>query len=86
MGIISTLSDTLSGVAAGDADTADATADDGTGEPSQGAYWCDDCDVRVRNIAVEEQGLDRDADGTPMCPDCAETMRFERSHADACAC
>ena len=56
------------------------------GEQSAGAYWCDDCGVRVRDISVEAEDLSTDADGTPECPDCGEPMRFERSHADGCAC
>jgi hypothetical protein len=58
---------------------------DGSKEASEGAYWCDDCAVRVRDVVVDEEGLDRE-DGTPLCPDCGEPMRFERSHADGCAC
>ncbi|MDH5021035.1 hypothetical protein [Halobacterium rubrum] len=57
-----------------------------SGEQSAGAYWCDDCGVRVRDVDVEDEGLSMDADDTPECPDCGEAMRFERSHADGCAC
>jgi len=35
--------------------------------------------------SVESEGLDHD-DGTPRCPDCGSAMRFERPHADGCAC
>jgi len=81
MGIISTLSDALSSsVGSKTAATDDASAE------SKGAYWCDDCDVRVRDVEVAARGLDHDDDGTPHCPDCGEAMRFERSHADGCAC
>lgn len=77
MGIIDTVSSALS--------SSTDSGDDAT-ETSEGAYWCDDCDVRVRDVAVDEEGLARDADGTPLCPDCGTDMRFERSHADGCAC
>jgi len=61
---------------------------DGVEETTQsdGAYWCDDCGVRVRDVDVEDEGLDLGDDGTPECPECGESMRFERSHADDCAC
>ena len=44
---------------------------------SKGAYWCDDCGVRIRDV---------DLDGEPVCPDCGEEMRFERSAGRDCAC
>ncbi|MFB6068634.1 MAG: hypothetical protein ABEJ90_01745 [Halobacterium sp.] len=76
MGLISTVSSALS-----------PDADDATdSESSNGAYWCDDCDVRVRDVDVADEGLDSDGDGTPLCPDCGDAMRFERNHADGCAC
>lgn len=47
---------------------------------SKGAYWCDDCDVRVRDVDVE-------GEEPPDCPDCGDEMRFERSAASTgCAC
>lgn len=50
------------------------------GEESKGAYWCHDCDERVRDVDVE-------GDGTPDCPQCGEAMEFERSAASTgCAC
>lgn len=55
-------------------------------EQSDGAYWCDDCGVRVRDVDVDDDGLALADDGTPECPDCGDEMRFERSHADDCAC
>lgn len=76
MGII----DAVSSAFAPDTDTAEAS------EQSDGAYWCDDCGVRVRDVAVDEEGLDRDAAGTPLCPDCGESMRFERATGSSCAC
>ncbi|MFB6106250.1 MAG: hypothetical protein ABEJ70_04680 [Halobacteriaceae archaeon] len=53
----------------------------GTGRAeSAGAYWCDDCDVRVRDVDVT-------GDPPPSCPDCGDEMRFERSAATTgCAC
>lgn len=81
MGIISTLSDTLSApVGSKTTETDEASAE------STGAYWCDDCGVRIRDIEVAEHGLNHDAEDMPQCPDCGESMRFERSHADGCAC
>lgn len=44
---------------------------------SVGAYWCDDCGVRVRDVEL---------DGDPDCPECGEEMRFERSTGRSCAC
>ncbi|PSQ17675.1 hypothetical protein BRD00_06970 [Halobacteriales archaeon QS_8_69_26] len=47
---------------------------------SKGAYWCDDCDVRIRDVDVE-------GEEPPSCPDCGDEMRFERSAASTgCAC
>lgn len=80
MGIVSTIEAALTGESAG------AEGSDGTEAESTGAYWCDDCSVRVRDVDVEAERLDRDDEGTPVCPDCGASMRFERSHADGCAC
>ena len=44
---------------------------------SEGAYWCDDCGVRIRDVDLE---------GEPVCPDCGAEMRFERSTGRNCAC
>lgn len=44
---------------------------------SEGAYWCDDCAVRIRDVDLE---------GDPVCPDCGTEMRFERSAGRDCAC
>ncbi|EMA34194.1 hypothetical protein [Haloarcula japonica] len=52
---------------------AKARPDDG----SKGAYWCDDCGVRIRDVELE---------GEPVCPDCGEEMRFERAAGRDCAC
>ncbi len=53
----------------------------GGGEPvSEGAYWCNDCGVRVRDVDV-------DGDDEPTCPECGDAMAFERSAASTgCAC
>ena len=53
---------------------------------SSGAYWCDDCGVRVRDGEVEREGLDVADDGTPLCPGCGEPLRFERAAGTGCAC
>lgn len=46
-----------------------------------GAYWCDDCSVRD---PVTDDEVD---DGSRLCPDCGEPMRFERSpDSGDCAC
>ena len=74
MGLLGTVSSALSG---GDADG---------GTDAGGAYWCDDCAVRVREAAVDDEGLARAGDETPLCPDCGDAMRFERNLADGCAC
>ena len=44
---------------------------------SAGAYWCDDCGVRIRDVELE---------GEPVCPDCGAEMRFERATGGDCAC
>ncbi len=49
-------------------------------DSSEGAYWCHDCDQRVRDV-------DHDGEAPPACPDCGEEMAFERSVDSAgCAC
>lgn len=80
MGIVSTIEDALTGESEGVDESA------GTDTKSTGAYWCDDCGVRIRDVDVEAKELDHDDEGTPTCPDCGASMRFERSHADGCAC
>lgn len=57
---------------------------DADGETSQGAYWCDDCGVRIRDVDLDVDPAD---DGTPTCPECGDEMRFERSAGSTgCAC
>lgn len=75
--------DTLTDVVEASTQRAPETAGD---DGSEGAYWCDDCGVRVRDVAVDEEGFDRDADGVPVCPNCGESMRFERATGSGCAC
>ena len=57
------------------------SANRGSGEAaSKGAYWCDDCSVRIRDVEV-------DGDEAPACPECGGEMHFERSAASTgCAC
>ena len=52
-------------------------ATDRPDDGSKGAYWCDDCGVRIRDV---------DLDGEPVCPDCGDEMRFERATGRDCAC
>ncbi|WP_226022314.1 hypothetical protein [Halomicrobium salinisoli] len=68
MGLIGTLREALAS-----SPNAKAQPDDG----SKGAYWCDDCDVRIRDVDLE---------GEPACPDCGEELRFERASGRNCAC
>lgn len=51
-----------------------------TTDDSKGAYWCHDCQERVRDVDVE-------GEDAPNCPECGEPMEFERSTGTAdCAC
>ncbi len=79
MGLIDTVTDALA------ASTQRAPGDTG-GDGSEGSYWCDDCTVRVRDVEVDDRGIDRDDDGVPRCPDCGDSMRFERASGSGCAC
>lgn len=79
MGIIDTVSAVLS---ASTSRAPDEAGDDG----SAGAFWCDDCGVRIRDVDVDGKGLGRTEDGTPRCPDCDDPMRFERATGSGCAC
>lgn len=76
MSILDTVSSALSG--------SEQTTDDDV-PSSEGAYWCDDCNVRIRDVNVDQENH-TGADGTPLCPECGDEMRFERNHADGCAC
>lgn len=86
MGIIDTVTEAF---AASTKRTPGNAGDDG----SEGSYWCDDCGVRVRDVAVDDEGLDLDGEGldldgegTPRCPDCGGPMRVERASGTGCAC
>lgn len=61
------------------------SADRGTEEAeSKGAFWCNDCGVRIRDVDVEGEV---DVDDPPTCPECGDEMQFERSAASTgCAC
>lgn len=69
MGVIDTISGFLDG------------PETGTTERSKGAYWCDDCNERIRDVDAEPD------EEPPGCPSCGEGMRFERSpDSGGCAC
>ncbi|MEF8791930.1 MAG: hypothetical protein V5A61_17505 [Haloarculaceae archaeon] len=74
MGVLGTIKETLR------ASTQSADRGDVTENESKGAYWCHDCDERLRDVDVA-------GDGPPDCPDCGEAMEFERSvGTTGCAC
>ena len=74
MGVLSTIRETLR------ASTQSADRGDVTENESKGAYWCHDCDERLRDTDVA-------GEGPPSCPDCGEEMTFERSMGSTgCAC
>jgi len=69
MSILQTVRDALQA-------SSSATTTDG----SKGAYWCHDCNERIRDVDVE-------GEEPPTCPTCDEEMEFERSTGTAsCAC
>lgn len=62
------------------ASTESANRGDATAEQSKGAYWCHDCNERIRDVDVE-------GERTPDCPECDDEMDFERSPGSTgCAC
>ncbi|MFC6863185.1 hypothetical protein ACFQGE_06885 [Halomicroarcula sp. GCM10025817] len=74
MGILGTVREVL------EASTESADRGDVTDETSKGAYWCDDCGERIRDLDVGDEE-------PPTCPSCGDEMRFERSHTSTgCAC
>ncbi|MBX0286136.1 zinc-ribbon domain-containing protein [Haloarcula salinisoli] len=74
MGVLSTVTKLLR------ASTESTHRGDGAGDAPTGAYWCEDCDQRIPDTAVED-------DSAPDCPDCGESMAFERSPGTTgCAC
>ena len=73
MGVLGTLKETF------EASTESPNRGEDSEETSAGAYWCDDCGVRLRDTEIESD--------SPACPDCGEEMRFERSMSSTgCAC
>ena len=49
-------------------------------ENSDGAYWCHDCQERIRDVDVT-------GEEPPTCPSCGDEMEFERSKGtSSCAC
>jgi Zn finger protein HypA/HybF involved in hydrogenase expression len=73
MGLLGTLTEAFKA----STQTTDRT---GGGTDSEGAYWCHDCQERIRDVDVE-------GDGPPSCPDCGDEMSFERSKGTtSCAC
>lgn len=49
-------------------------------EESTGAFWCHDCQERIRDVEVA-------GETPPDCPSCGEDMEFERSKGTSgCAC
>ncbi|MDS0281117.1 hypothetical protein [Haloarcula onubensis] len=72
MGVLSTISKVLR------ASSQSTHRGGGAGEAPTGAYWCDDCGERVS---------DAEGEAAPDCPDCGESMTFERSPGTTgCAC
>ena len=62
------------------ASTQSSNRGDVTETDSNGAFWCHDCQERVRDVDVE-------GEGPPSCPSCGEEMDFERSKGTSgCAC
>lgn len=74
MGIFSTVKNVF------EASTESANRGGGTGDGSKGAYWCLDCNERIRDVDVA-------GDEPPSCPSCGSEMEFERSPSSTgCAC
>ena len=74
MSILDTVHDVLA------ASTESPNRGGGTGDGSAGAYWCHDCDERIRDADV-------DGDDAPDCSECGDAMEFERSvGSTGCAC
>ena len=62
-----------------EASTQSPNRGDGTEPESKGAYWCLDCDHRLRDV-------DADSDD-PDCPECGGEMEFERAMGSTgCGC
>jgi len=68
MSVLSTIKEAL---------TSEPSAKSRPDDGSDGAFWCDDCNVRIRDVDLE---------GDPVCPECGEEMRFEGASGRSCAC
>lgn len=74
MGLLGTITEVFK------ASTQATNRGDVTESESEGAYWCHDCQERIRDVDVEGAG-------TPDCSSCGDEMEFERSKGTAsCAC
>ena len=74
MGLLNTIGEAFR------ASTQSSNRGDVTETDSNGAFWCHDCQERVRDVDVE-------GEGPPSCPSCGEEMDFERSKGTSgCAC
>ncbi|MEF8782714.1 MAG: hypothetical protein V5A39_06950 [Haloarculaceae archaeon] len=74
MGLLGTIAETFK------ASTQATNRGDITQNDSEGAYWCHDCQERIRDVDVE-------GEEAPDCPSCGDEMDFERSKGTAsCAC
>ena len=82
MGLLGTITDVLA------ASTQSANRGDATETASEGAYWCHDCEERVRDVDVEaDEGGGGGGGEPPQCPSCGDEMTFERSvGTTGCAC
>ncbi|WP_158058578.1 hypothetical protein [Halorussus halophilus] len=68
------------------ASTESADRGDVTAEQSAGAYWCHDCNERIRDVEVDIEG-EGEGRNALDCPECGDEMEFERSPSSAgCAC
>ncbi len=74
MGLLSTIGEAFR------ASTQTTARGDAAGADSEGAYWCHDCQERIRDVDVT-------GEAPPTCPSCGDEMEFERSKGtSSCAC
>lgn len=74
MGLLNTIGEVFK------ASTQSTNRGDVTQNNSEGAFWCHDCQERIRDVDVK-------GEGTPDCPSCGDVMEFERSKGtSSCAC
>jgi len=74
MSVLNTVKEVLQASSQNPDRGADAAAE------STGAYWCHDCEERVRDVDVA-------GEEPPDCPSCGDEMAFERSAGSTgCAC